>query len=270
MDGNITLGTSQFLYLTDSKTDYIYSTGGWLFLNADKITVGAIDSNVTLQNNVDIKGDLTVKANTTVEKDITYEGKINTTDGGTTQSGVNGTITYVSGGFWGGTKKTAKFVKGILVSADDIDSGAADTGNYTLPTISSAQAGYTLKVNSSGSNVEWVNVFAPTSRGGENSVWAGKGTTTDPGWKTIYPPTSYGTAGYVWTSNGSGTVPSWQAAKSYTFEGAGATTVTVNGNKVTISSTDTDTHPTSCYAIFGGVNAGQYVCTRASANYGSI
>lgn len=270
LDGNITLGTSQFLYLTDSKSDYIYSTGGWLFLNADKVTVGAIDSNVTIQNNVEIKGDLTVKANTTVKKDITYEGKINTSDGGTTQSGVNGTITYVSGGIWGGAKKTAKFVKGILVSADDIDSGAADTGNYTLPTISSGQAGYTLKVNSSGSNVEWVNVFAPTSRGGENSVWAGKGTTTDPGWKTIYPPTSYGTAGYVWTSNGSGTVPSWQAAKSYTFEGAGATTVTVNGNKVTISSTDTDTHPTSCYAIFGSVNAGQYVCTRAAANYGSI
>lgn len=152
LDGNITLGASQFIYLTSDKADYIYSTGGWLFLNADKLTVGAIDSNVTIQKTVEIKGDLTVNANTVIKKDVTYVGNIKTESNGTQYTGVDGTYKVETGGW---SSKRMTFKKGILVSiTGGAGANADDTAIPSLPSYGSGNSGQVLKVNSSG-NLYW-------------------------------------------------------------------------------------------------------------------
>lgn len=188
IDGTLTLG-SNIIYLTTGGSGgaYIYasdtSTLGFykiktLTLNGETMYIGSS------QNSTIYLGSSIGSGSTTYARGpFHYIGDIYCDDGDENK-GVNGTITYVSGGFWGGTKKTAKFVKGILVSADDIDEGATETGNYSLPTISSSVSGYTLQVNSSGTDVLWNN-SAPSSHGLDGYVWMGNGTSTAPSWKSL-------------------------------------------------------------------------------------
>lgn len=188
IDGTLTLGSNiiyltssgsggAYIYASDTSTFGIYKTKT-LTLNGETISIGSS------QNTTIYLGSSTGSGSITYARGpFHYIGDIYCDDG-EENKGVNGTITYVSGGFWGGTKKTAKFVKGILVSADDIDEGATETGNYSLPTISSAVAGYTLQVNSSGTDVLWHN-SAPSSHGSDGYVWMGNGTTVAPSWKSL-------------------------------------------------------------------------------------
>lgn len=133
-------------------SDYITtSTGGELHIYTSYFYVNG--------DHVKIEGSIGIGGNPYADKpgsirvagDVFYIGNIHCGESGINDTGVDGTITYVSGGFFGGTKKKAKFVKGILVSADDIEAGESDEGNYTLPSLGAAGTVLT----SDGSNAVW-------------------------------------------------------------------------------------------------------------------
>ena len=159
-----------------------------------------------------------------------------------------------------------------MVGSSDDGTDIEDLESATLPSIT-GNAGACLTVNSTAENVEWKKFYAPTSQGTSGYVWMGNGTTSDPSWQSLTGFTTDATnRKYKINKDASNNfyvnVP-WTDTV-YEFEGGGATTVSKSGNKITISSTDTNTWPTSCYAKFAGVDASKYVCTRASADYGSI
>lgn len=167
LDGNITLGASQFLYLTDDKKDYIYSTAGWIFVNADKVTVGAVDSNVIIQKNVEIKGEAKITAklatggesvsetyNTVIGGSTYLKGQLYVTAGGNPKGAyANGTTKSFKVGTW--SPKYLQFSNGILVgvtdsAGSDVEGEGADS---VIPEYSTA--GTVLTVNSSGDGLVW-------------------------------------------------------------------------------------------------------------------
>lgn len=191
--------------------------------------------------------------------DFYYTGSIYCRDNNETdRKGVNGSIYYTSGGFWGGPVKEAKFINGILIDAE-VSSGGDDNGSSSgtvLPALTD-NAGAFLQVNNSANGTQWTKLYAPTSIPVKGKVWGGTGTTQDPPdwvtmaqvlgvgssqngqflqayseagttdvrWKKLYAPISAGQSGQVWGTDG--TTPAWKTI--------GATLVNFTNGTATIT-----------------------------------
>ena len=144
-------------YMSFNGGTWIY--GSSMALYTDKVWIGNPSSSHTIVNGkLEVNAETDLDGDTTVNGKFTYEGEIWCGS----EQGVDGTITYVSGGFLGGTKKTAKFVNGILVDADTASTDTSDVSS----------------------------IYAPTTQGGNGAVWMGNGTGTDPSWQSLTGATS--------------------------------------------------------------------------------
>ncbi len=157
--GNLLISGSVYSGSTSSTNKILFQNHCIFIYGTD---VALYSANVWLGTTGSTTDKICVNGNLFVNSDVTYDGNIKCKDDSGTHPGVNGTITYVSGGFLGGTKKQAKFVKGILV---DADVASTDTNDVS-------------------------SIYAPTSRGSDGYVWMGQGTTSDPAWKSLVGFTS--------------------------------------------------------------------------------
>lgn len=269
--GNIYMTDATRIYANRSTDTCIYFDSNQIYLAGSTTALAA--STVRVGKNPDVNGPdsstVYIGGTTHVYSDFHYHKTITCYNGGTPKPGKTGT--FKTSNWFGGSLKLS-FINGIMVGSSDDGTDIEDLESATLPSIT-GNAGACLTVNSTAENVEWKKFYAPTSQGTSGYVWMGNGTTSDPSWQSLTGFTTDATnRKYKINKDASNNfyvnVP-WTDT-TYEFKGSGATSVTKSGNTITISSTDTNTWPTSCYAKFAGVDASKYVCTRAAADYGSI
>lgn len=216
-------------------------SGSGLWLNSDFLVI-----NAGKRSYIGLDGNHICHMNGTLlaQGDFYYSGAIYCTSfsdaNKAKKKGVNGSIYYASGGFWGGTIKEAKFINGILVDAD-VSEGSGETSNdISLPGLAN-NANKFLQVNDKANATQWTEIYAPLTKGTAGTVWSSSGSGNDakPAWRTmkelldppqsanaflsnaiggggsqgvnvslkwvtLYAPTTTGTDGQVWTSTGSG------------------------------------------------------------------
>lgn len=194
-----------FAYGTDIA---LYSNNVWL--GTDKST----------SDNIYVNGNLHINTN------VTYGGVIKCKEGTTEHTGVNGTVTYVSGGFLGGAKKHAKFVKGILVDAD-VDLEEADTQSIFAPVTRGTQYQIWTSTGSSTSP-DWKSIgYSLNTDNANNGKFLKAGNAGSYSWEKLYVPTATGTDGQVWMSTGSG--GNWENLPKLTIKEGTTTKIEYDG-----------------------------------------
>jgi hypothetical protein len=186
VNANLSIGMGKSFYLnggSSSADGHIYFGNNYLYINASSMKLGPVSDKGTVQVNGTMEAD-----------DVYFKGKIYTKEGtNTKKGGVDGSIYYAAGGFWGGKIKEAKFINGILVDADT--SSSSDSGDVStmLPSLT-GHGGEFLRVNTTASDTEWKPLYAPLTKGTSGQFWGSNGDSSNPAWKTVYPPTTKGTA----------------------------------------------------------------------------
>lgn len=238
LNGKISI-KGNYIYLNsagDTSGNYLYTSGdnfyvknaSYIYLDANYVKVGNANAGIGIGGNPAANPGVTI-----------IYGKIQ----------INSPEDLVLMNADGKTVVTlANYIKNI----GDFDTSTVSANAYFLVT----SDGKKTKLNigsdskpvyfSEGVPVECDSLYAPTTQGSDGYVWMGNGTTTAPSWKSLTGFTTNATnRNYKINKDTSDNfyvnVP-WTDT-TYTFEGSGATTVSVSGTKVTISSTDTNTHP---------------------------
>lgn len=155
--GNLAIHGKLYAEEIGSAT-YIYF-GGTTAGSAGVIVEGtdfcAYTNNVWLGNTNSTTDKICVNGNLYVNNNVYYSGDIYCASDGAAgdNKGVDGSITYASGGLFGGKKQTLTFKKGILVKASDAVSD--DGGDSTIPS-PAGKAGKLL--GSDGSKLVWKDI----------------------------------------------------------------------------------------------------------------
>ena len=150
MTGDIVASGNGNNYISFSSGTWVYGSTAALY--SDKVWIGNPESSHTIVNGkLEVNAETDLDGDTTVNGKFTYMGEIWCG----TQQGVNGTINYVPGIFGIG-RKTAKFVNGILVEADDVDTGdTGDGGSYSLPSLTGSTDKF---LQSTGTATQWTKL----------------------------------------------------------------------------------------------------------------